>query len=242
MTKPIYRYLEDRKWRTTKRLITMQRVQQMSLIPDVLPHIDPDMEVSLSFGRRGIRPGDFVDSRISTIAPQLEIQPFKNLEQLVTIAVVDADVPNVEKNGFDYRCHYLASNIPISSIKTSVDLGNLDGKAEERTILSWLPPFAQRGSPYHRLGVFVFTQNNNAPLNVKAIQSNGAPQRDGFVLRSFVDKHRLTANGVHMFRCQWDEGTAGVMDQFGIPGADVAFVREKIEPLPYKKKDGARYR
>jgi large subunit ribosomal protein L35 len=45
-----------------------------------------------------------------------------------------------------------------------------------------------------------------------------------------------------LFRSRHDEGTAGVMQRAGIPGGDVEFKRKKIEPLPYKKLPGSRYR
>lgn len=48
--------------------------------------------------------------------------------------------------------------------------------------------------------------------------------------------------GVHLFRTQWDDGTAGVMQRAGIPGWDVEFKRKRIDPLPYKRLKEERYR
>lgn len=45
-----------------------------------------------------------------------------------------------------------------------------------------------------------------------------------------------------MFCTVWDEGTRGVMLQHGLKGANVEFRHAPPEKLPYKKKDGARYR
>lgn len=67
-------------------------------------------------------------------------------------------------------------------------------------------------------------------------------KRDGFSLRSFNDRFKLKTVGVTLFRALWDEGTADVMARAGIEGADIEFTRKKPEKLPYKKKDGARYR
>ena len=224
----------------------------MYLTPDVLAKVDPNMEVTLFFNRKIIQPGTFVPSKTSAEPATLTIQPFNKGERLVTIVVVDADVPNLDKDGFDIRCHYLAVNIPISPTNTTVSLELSPEKRGEQLVLPWLPPFAQKGSPYHRLGVFVLEQPNNAPIDVKLMTTptestdargrNDFVQRDGFNLRSFVGRYKLTPTGVHMFRTQWDEEMAEVMTKAGIPGADVEFVRKKIPPLPYKKKDGARYR
>src|ERR1700728_4786974 len=104
MNKPIYRYLADKQWRRYKWLLLMQRITQMNVMPDILPKIDPIAEVILAFGRRNVQPGDFVDSRVSEILPRLKVQVFDKGERLVTVVVVDADVPVLEKDDFTYHC------------------------------------------------------------------------------------------------------------------------------------------
>ena len=220
----------------------------MTVIPDVLPHIDPSVSTALSFSNKKIPHGDFVFSELSETPPSLDIQCYDKGERLVTIAVVNPDVPNVEKDGFDYRCHFLASNIPISPTNTSVDLAQLD--AETQIILPWLPPYAQKGAPYQRMCVFVLEQHPPDTLLIDGKQLDIAPikqrarytVRENFILRSFMDKHGYMPVGVDLFRTQWDEGTAGVMERAGIVGADVEFKRKRVEPLPYKRLKGERFR
>ncbi|MCJ1317829.1 hypothetical protein MMC15_003156 [Xylographa vitiligo] len=238
MNRPIYRYLADRKWREYKRLVMMQRISQMHIVPDVLPHLDPIAEVSLAFGRRNVQPGEFVDSRISETAPRLNVQLFEKGEKLITLVVLDSDVPNVEKDAFEYRCHFLATNIPLSPTTTSLPFSMLS--KESQVVLPWLPPHAQKGSPYHRLSIFVLQQPEGNALDVEAIRTR--EKRDGFNLRSFNDRHLVKPIGVHLFRTIWDEGTEGVMKRAGLEGANIELRRKKPEALPYKKKDGARYR
>lgn len=238
MSRPIYRYLADRQWRSYRRLLLLQRITQMSLVPDVLPHLSPTAEVTLAFGKRTVPPGDFVDSRVSEIPARLNVQVFDKGERMVTVAVVDPDVPDVVKDGFGYRCHFLAVNIPISPTSTALPLSRLS--KDSQTVLPWLPPFAQKGSPYHRLGVFVLQQPEDKVLDFPKIKQK--TKADGFKLTSFTARHMLRPIGVHMFRSQWDEGTAGVMGRAGVEGAEVEFQRKKPEKAPYQKKDGARYR
>lgn len=207
----------------------------MHVVPDILPFLDPVAEVTLAFGSRVVQPGEFVDSRVSEIPARLRIQVFDKGERLVTIAIVDPDVPNEAIDGFDYRCHFLAVNVPISPTSNSIPLSRLG----EQTALTWLPPFAQKGAPYHRLPIFILQQPQGENLDLEAIKKI---KRDGFNLRSFNDRYALTAVGVNMFRTQWDEGTDGVMERAGVKGAEIEFHRKKPEKLPYKKKDGARYR
>jgi len=63
MNKPIYRYLADKKWREYDYKIINQRIQQLGIVPDVLPHFEPTAEVRLAFLDRNVAPGDFVDSK-----------------------------------------------------------------------------------------------------------------------------------------------------------------------------------
>ena len=216
----------------------MQRITQMNVVPDILPKVDPTADVRLAFGRRKVSPGDFVESRVSERPPHLRVQVFDKGERLVSVAVVDPDVPDVERDNFQYRCHFLACNIPLSPASTSVALAQLSD--ETQTLLPWLPPHAQKGTPYHRLSVFVLQQKPGAALDAPAVRAKA--ERDGFKLRSFVDKNGLVPIGTHLFRTRWDEGTEAVMKRAGIEGADVEFKRAAIEPLrkvqlPLKKKE-----
>lgn len=246
MNKPIYRYLADRKWREMRRKIVMQRITQMSVIPDVLPHIDPVASVELTFGRRKVQPGEFIPSARTETPPTVDIQVFDKGERMVTIVAIDSDVPNVQKNGFDYRCHGIWINVPIHPTRPIVSLEKL---SKEQTIMPWLPPFAQKGSSYHRLSFFVFQQAENRPLLEIAPLAERF-KRDGFILRSFIARcgidqsNQLKLVGITMFRTQWDEGTEDVMKRHGILGWDIEFKREKIQKLPHiiTKKDGSRYR
>ena len=231
MNKPIYRYLADKKWRSYQRLIIVQRLTQLSIVPDVLAHFEPTADEQMAFRKRNVQPGEFIDSRVSEVPPRLKVQVFDKGERLVTVAVVDSDVPNVENDNFASRCHYLATNIPISPTDTSLPLSKA---TEAQLALPWLPPFAQKGSPYHRLSVFVLQQQPGQTLD--AAQLKEKVKRDGFSLKSFVDRHRLQPIGFNIFRSIWDEGTAGVMERAGIEGADIEFRRKRIEALKPKKK------
>ena len=239
MNRPIYRHLADKEWRRYRRKVQMQRITQMHIVPDILPHIDPVAEVTLSFGRHNIQPGALVDSRVSASPVKLNVQVFDKGPRLVSVVVVDPDVPNLETDGFDYRCHFMALNISISPTATSLPLARFR-KDDTQLVLPWIPPFSQKGAPYHRMSVFVLQHNDGNELDVEHVKKS--VKRDGFHLRSFISKFRLTPVGVALFRTVWDEGTASVMKKAGIEGADIEFLRKKPEKLPFKKKDGIRYR
>ncbi|KAF2718901.1 PEBP-like protein [Polychaeton citri CBS 116435] len=244
MDKPIYRHLAEQEWRSYKYRLLTQRIEQMRIVPDVLPALDPTIATNLSFRSRNVQPGEVVDSRVSEGSPKLKLQCFEKGERLVTIAVVNPDVPNVETDGFNYRGHFLACNIRISPSSGNVDFGKLE---PEKILLNWHPAYAQKGAPYQRLAVVVLEQVNGEIDTAKIKETGKITERrklarDGFILRRMVDFYGLKAVGATLFRTQWDEGTAGVMQRAGVPGWNVEFKRKRVEPLPYKKLSGDRYR
>jgi large subunit ribosomal protein L35 len=241
MNKPIYRYLADRKWRQYKRKVLEQRLTQMKIVPDFLPALDPIVDIDLAFGRREVAPGEFVQSHVSESMPRLKVQSFEPGEKLVSVVVVDGDVPVPEKDGFTYRCQFIASNIKISPTETSIPLikiGQEDAKATEpsqkRIAMPWMPPTAHKGAPYHRLAVFILEQREGKPLDVTQIENE---KRFGFILRSFIDRYNLKAIGATLFRTQWDETMPDVMKRAGLEDQiDIEFKRKRVEPLPYKRR------
>jgi len=237
MNKPIYRYLADRKWREYRRKVLVQRITQLKVVPDVTPHCDPVLDVKMSFGRKSVQPGDFVDSAISEKPVQLAIQSFDKDSKLVTIAIVDPDVPNLTTDSFDARCHFLATNIPLGPTTPQLDLAQL---AEDQVLLPWLPPTAHKGAPYHRLSILILQQKDNIPIE-KEVALKNIRQND-FRARSFMTRHMLHPIGATLFRTKWDDSMAGVMTRAGIDGADMELKRVKVEPLPYKRRNPSTFR
>ncbi|QIW94985.1 hypothetical protein AMS68_000503 [Peltaster fructicola] len=255
LSKPIYRFLADRKWREYKRKILMQRIEQMNVVPDVLPEVDPVWSTEMSFGGRKVNHGEIVNCGITEQPSRIKIQPFDQGTRLVTIAVVNPDVPNVAKDAFDFRCHFLAANIPVSPTSTGIDLARLD--PDTQVLQSWLPPYAQNGLGYQRLAVCVFeqppqadsaspdadTSTRSQTLDVAAIKSAGKDtKRDNWTARALVSRHRLRPMAIDLFRTQYDNNTEAVMKRAGIVGGDVEFKRKRIDPLPYKRMSSRRYR
>nr|POF14220.1 54s ribosomal protein l35, mitochondrial [Quercus suber] len=240
MSKPIYRHLARLKWESYKRKLLIQRITQMHVVPDVFPEIEPVVSTSLSFKGKNVQHGDIVLSSLSEGLPKMDIQCYDKGERLITIAVVNPDVPDVAKDGFNYRCHFLASNIPISPTSAKIDFSKL---GESQVIQEWLPAYAQKGTPYQRMSILIFDQGAQHTLDVSALQQNPEfSERLGFRVSDFAERHGLKAIGVDLFRTQWDDYTADVMKRADIIGWDVEFKRMKVEPLPYKRRDTERYR
>ena len=237
MTKPIYRFLADRKWREYRRKVLVQRITQLKVVPDVVPNCDPILDIQIKWGRKLVQPGDFVQSTLSEQPCQLAIQSFEKEPKLITIAVVDSDVPNIAEDKFDCRCHFLATNIPLVPDAPLVDLASLTA---DHVIVPWLPPHAQKGTPYHRLSIVVLQQKDNIAIDTAAAQQN--IHVSDFSVRRLMTRHLLKPIGATLFRIKWDETMAEVMARAGIEGAHMELKRVKVQPLPYKRRNPSTFR
>lgn len=242
MSKPIYRYLANRKWRSMDYKIIVQRINQFHIVPDILPKFDPAMDVKMSFRGYKTAPGTILDSRITEVPPTLNMQVFDKGQRFLTIAVMDADVPNVETDGFSRRCHFLATNVPWGPTDTQLPLRYIGGgRTPGDLAVPWLPPFAQKGSPYHRLNIWVMEQKPGEKLDTDKLKElyDGAEGRTRFSVKGIRDKFGVTPVGFSLFRTVWDENTAGVMERHGIPGADIEFKRPRVQSLkPHRARKG----
>lgn len=237
MRKPIYRYFALKKWQSMAFKILKQRLEQFHIVPDVLPKFIPLMDVQLSFHGHQIQPGELVYSLVSEAPPNVRVQLFDDKERLVSIVVMDSDVPNAETDSFGRRLHFMAVNIPVNCLTKNISLQELGRKQQEKLVVPWLPPFSQEGAPYHRLSLWILEQAEGEQLKVNVLQkSYNKDTRDGFSLQHFRGLARVKPLGFNIFRSEWDEGTAKVMERHGIPGADVVFRRQRVRSLKPPKK------
>lgn len=235
MSKPIYRYLNEKKWRSMAYKILVQRLEQFHIVPDVLPKFDPKMDVQISFHGYRVRPGELVDSLVSEAPPNLRVQVFDSKKRLVTVVVMDSDVPDPQNDSFDRRLHFMAANIPIDCLTKNISLGRVS-KQQEHLAVPWLPPFSQEGAPYHRLSVWILEQPEGNQLSVAKLRAAYAKNRDDFSLLAFRARQKVKPYGFNMFRTEWDKDTAALMERHGIPGAEIVFRRQRVRSLKGPKK------
>ncbi|SPO06877.1 related to ribosomal protein YmL35 of the large subunit, mitochondrial [Cephalotrichum gorgonifer] len=221
MNKPIYRYLANKKWRSYDYNVIAQRIQQFNIVPDLLPKFAPTADVQLFFRRAKIHPGATVPAVVSEAPPRLRVQVFDKGERLVSVVVVDSDVPDLENDSFTKRCHFMAVNVPLDPTVQSIAFSKLG---------------ADRTAPYHRLSVFVLEQEG--PVDVEKVRGTYKSGHDslGFSLKSFRDKFKLKPVGFNLFRTEWDESTAAVMERHNIPGAELEFRRTRVYSLKPERK------
>ncbi|KAJ2902191.1 phosphatidylethanolamine-binding protein [Zalerion maritima] len=289
MNKPVYQKLARERWEEYRKLILDQRIEQFNIVPDALPKLDITADCELRFKSEKIPPGQTLKAAMTEGPPTLKVQLYEPGEKLVTVVVIDSDVPDQDIDSFTSRCHFIATNIPLSPTNPHIILPAIaqksikDSKAATASSspgptsssslspsspspsvpVPWLPPFSQRGSPYHRLGIYILSQETPPPKpspkakspksfpsiprvldseklsNISCLYSPAAGgQREGFSLKSFRDKFYLKPFAFTMFRAVWDDTTKEVMERHGIPGADMQWKRlrnPRIKPLRKRK-------
>ena len=61
----------------------------MNVVPDIIPSIDPIIDVSLRFRRKNVLHGAKVLAKNATRYPSVQVKQFDSKKRLVTVLVVD---------------------------------------------------------------------------------------------------------------------------------------------------------
>ncbi|KAF3930635.1 hypothetical protein ABW19_dt0205887 [Dactylella cylindrospora] len=176
--RPIYQYWANNDWRSMKRKVLVQRLEQMYVVPDLLQAIDPIVDVRLRFSRSTISPGAKVLSNKTLNHPSIKVTPFDSKERLVTIVVVDPDRPNLEKNGFDFYLQWMVTNCPLS-ITDQLTIGRSPVYGGRDEVAPYEPPYVYKGEKYHRYCLFIFEQKGRLEVGKGPTKSTGELPKTG---------------------------------------------------------------
>lgn len=222
-----HRHLIEQKWRKDGALdLLMERIYQMKVVPDVLPEINPTIDLQViartlpaEFLKtkkvfKAVEPGIYLRPKQTLQHPKLHTRVFHADERLYTMLLVDLDVPNPVTGSFTTFLHWLKPNISLSALSPS-------RIPDPNTHTRYIPPHPQRGSPYHRYvclllqqpplvgseytrtSAFRATCPTSVQLDIPIIPDL---ERLGFNVRKFASQWNLDgAKGVHMWREVWDD-------------------------------------
>ncbi|KZT32151.1 PEBP-like protein [Sistotremastrum suecicum HHB10207 ss-3] len=220
LSKPVYRHLAEKKWREDGALdLVMERVYQMSVVPDLLPAIHPTIDLRVLFDEPPPR-STFLRSRVkrrklaveagSFLLPEQTRQPpvlyttvFHPEERFYTLLMLDPDYPDEETQSYKTLLHWIHPNIPLSSTFTD------PLPIPPRPQTNYIPPHPQRGTPYHRYTILLLQNPGGAKLDLNPQEYLN--HREGFDTRAFVDKWGFSLDkggpggGVFMWREVWSE-------------------------------------
>ncbi|KAF8895012.1 phosphatidylethanolamine-binding protein [Gymnopilus junonius] len=224
MTKPSHRHLLEQKWRKDGDLdLLMERIYQMHVVPDVLPEINPSIDLRIAVPVREykkgkpyetVEPGTFLMPKQTLSPPNLFVNVFHTDVRLYTMLLLDLDLPYPEASTYTTFLHWMEPNIPLSATSPS-----------RVTVLNahtpYIPPHPQQGTPYHRYVCLLLPQPAISSYTLTgAARASGNPtsiyldipavqdaERFGFDVREFASNWALdSARGgaAHMWREVWD--------------------------------------
>ncbi|KAI0668656.1 PEBP-like protein [Trametes maxima] len=216
MNQPIYRHLVEQRWREEGDLdLLMERIYQMSVVPDMLPELRPSFDLRIKYAEpppkdnylrtrvkrklKQVEPGIFLVPEQTRRQPEISMTLFHTDTRLYTLLMVDLDIPDPETQSFTSYLHWLQPNIPLSAFTTSPTVP-LD------THTRYVPPHPQRGTPYHRYVLLMLPQTSpTEPIDIPVFSE---ADRLGFNFRAFAEQYGFNGvrgGGAHMWREVWDE-------------------------------------
>ncbi|KAI9485290.1 MAG: phosphatidylethanolamine-binding protein [Benjaminiella poitrasii] len=203
MSKPVYRYMRQKQFEKTPKSKLMERLTQMNVIPDLLSSsLNPTVEVVVKLPEgQQVEPGTFVKPEQCIKRPEIEITNFHTESRLYTLMLVDPDSPDVEHKTYQQYCHWLISNVPLSTTSSVVNGGD--------SILDYIPPHPQKGTKYHRYTLIAFEQPNEGQAKVE-VKVDG---RERFDVNELAQAYGLRATGANFFRQVWDEQVSRIYDE-----------------------------
>lgn len=228
LRQPVYRHLAQRDWKEYDMLINIQRLEQLHVIPDTLPTIEPRAAIELQFPgptNKKVTPGDILPNSVCARPPILNVQEFEEIPDgsFYTVLVVDPDTPDVANDSFTTTLHWAVTNVPLSNIDSSMDMSKAD------QLVSYLPPHPEKNTPMHRYCVWVFRQATQPgeirKLNIS--KDDTSLQRENFNIRDFVTSNMLDPIAAHVWRAKYDLSTPAVREKFGL-GPGRVFTRTRL--------------
>lgn len=228
----IYRKILKEKWQEYGQMLTMQRLEQLHIIPDTLPTLAPEVEVKIKFSHNDekefadwVVPGSKMPAFAVAKPPTIEIQEFDPVEDgtgLYSVLIVNPDIPCLETNGFKTSLNFALQNVPLDFVNNTITPLSLL-EHPEWVLKEYTPLLPERNSPTHRACVWVFRQNQ--VLNDVEVNS------DSFDIRSFVESNGLQPVGAHVWRQDYDRSTNRIRAEYGLEKGRVFHPIRNLEPL-----------
>ena len=221
-THPVYRALLKKKWESYGLMVTMQRLEQLHVIPDTLPTLEPTADIKVKFPHNTLPqfsswvvPGTVLPTKVVNQPPTIQVDQFENVEEgaLYSVLLVNPDTPDLTTNSFSTTLHYGLANVSLSNSDNVIDSKKLLEIGDKITFKPYVPLTPEVNAQNQRACLWVFKQNS--PLDIKQVES------DHFDIRQFVDQHQLTPVGAHVWRQHYDRHVNETREKYGLGKGNV---------------------
>lgn len=233
-SQPVYRKLLQDKWKSHDLMVLMQRLEQLHVIPDTLPTLDPKVEVKVKFPHNTksefsswVEPGTVLPAFAVSKPPTIEItlfSGFKDEQSLYTVILVNPDEPDLKTNSFTTKLHYGLANVPLTNADNQISSAKLLAKGDDYTFSQYVPVLPEKNAQMQRACLWVFKQSEPVQIG-KAVEEDGS-----FNIRSFAAAHNLTAVGAHVWRQSFDRSVNSIREQYHLPPGRIFHRVRKTDP------------
>lgn len=231
-TQPVFRRFLQQKWQSYALMVTMQRLEQLRVIPDTLPTLEPAVDVRVKFAHNTnaeftnwVEPGVVLPAFAVARPPTIEVQEFfrpADASGLYTVLLVNPDTPDLVRNSYKTTLHYGLSNVPLDYADNTISASKLMAHPES-VFTPYVPLVPEKNSGVQRACLWVFRQAG--PIAPAAVD------REAFDIRAFSAEHGLSAVGAHVWRQQFDRSVNRVRAEYGLPKGAVYHRVRGTQPL-----------
>ncbi|KAI5954037.1 MRPL35 [Candida margitis] len=232
-SQPVYRHLLKEKWENYDLLVTMQRLEQLHVIPDTLPTLVPKADVKVKFTHntedqfsKWVTPGSLLPAFAVSEPPTVYIQEFDRVEgsnNLYTVLLVNPDTPDLATNSFTTTLHYGLKNVMLNNVDNSIDVSKLLKVGPRITFKEYTPLTPEKNAPAQRACLWVFRQSKEI--------GDISEASENFDIREFAATHGLTPIGAHIWRQKFDRSVPGVRQMYGLGEGRVYEKVRSMDPL-----------
>ncbi|KAJ1653635.1 mitochondrial 54S ribosomal protein YmL35 [Dispira simplex] len=208
LTVPVYHYLAQKSFTQDYLPMLQQRVEQMYVVPDVLPpsQVQPTCKVLVQYPQQEpFTVGVVLEPRQVYDTPRVTSTPFHTESRLYTLVMVDPDHPNQETQSYEQYCHWLKTNVSLSVTQTLVN-------EQGDTVLDYVPPHPPQGTKRHRYTFLLLLQPNQGRDRLD-LTSEQLTSGRLFHTREFCQTNGLNLQGITFFRAEYDESVKQVYEQ-----------------------------
>lgn len=231
-TQPVYRQFLKQKWESYALMVTMQRLEQLRVIPDTLPTLEPAVDVQVKFAHNTksefsdwVEPGTVLPAFAVARPPTIKVQEFfrpDDASGLYTVLVVNPDTPDLATNSYSTTLHYGLANVPLDYANNTISAASLLARPES-VFSPYVPLVPEKNGGVQRACLWVFRQAG--PIAPAAVE------REAFDIRAFSAEHGLSAVGAHVWRQQFDRSVGRVRAEYGLPKGSVYHRVRGTQPL-----------
>lgn len=232
-TQPVYREHLKQAWEKQALMVTMQRLEQLGVIPDTLPTLNPIADVRVKFGHNTkfefadwVAPGARLPASAVSQPPTIEVQEFDTSDHpsgLYSVVLVNPDTPDLATNSFKTSLNYGLFNVPLNYVDNAITPAKLIANPQW-AFQEYLPLLPEKNAQTQRACLWVFRQKEELP---KVSEYDA----EKFDIRAFAEENLLTAVGAHVWRQEFDRSVNKVREEYGLPQGRVFHRVRGTEPL-----------